>query len=123
MWGGSYYYPAPQAYDIPPQEYAQPTQTAPPIQNLRPDISRHNLTVVSDYKSELQAILDQKLKDGDITKRQHDAELERLRQLDKQAKDDASVNRGYLTGDQEGALVRQYDRAYYVINHNFVVDQ
>ena len=122
-----YSYPAPYAYP-PPQPtmnsaYSQPRQAVPAVQSIRQDTSRHDLPVVTDYHGELVALLDQKLKDGDITKGQSAAEVDRLDQMDRQARAEAAAQGGTLTGSEESALVEQYQQAYYLINHNFVVDR
>lgn len=70
----------------------------------------------------MNALLDKKLKDGDITKRQHDDEAARLNAIDQQAQKKAAANGDYLTGDQEGAFIQRFQHAYYIINHNFVVE-
>ena len=120
------YYDYSDPYDYaPPDDYgyaAQAPQTAPVAQTVRSDSSRYNLLAITDYHSELSAVLDQKLKAGDITKRQYDAETAHLDKIDQQAQKESQANGGYLTGDQEGVFVQQFRRAYYLIHHNFVVD-
>jgi hypothetical protein len=114
-----YAYPAPQptvnSTDTPPR------QALPAVPSTREDTSRYDLTVVTDYHTELLALLDQKLKDGDITKGQSAAEVEALDQMDRLARAEAAAQGGTLTGTQERALVVQFQQAYYLINHNFVV--
>ena len=75
---------------------------------------------ISDLHLELTTLLDQKLKDRDITRAQHDSEMAYLNQIKSQARDDASANNGRLTGEQESTYVRQLHQAYYAINHNLI---
>ena len=120
-----YSYPAPYAYRASQSTvnsgYVQPRQTVPAAQNSREDTIRYDLTVVTDYHTELLALLDQKLKNGDITKGQSAAEVDRLDQMDREAHADAAAQGGTLTDTQQRVLVEQYQQAYYFINHNFVV--
>jgi hypothetical protein len=83
--------------------------------------ARRDLTAVTDLALELRALLDQKLKDGDITKKQHDQEIEYLARIEKQARADADDAGGRLTAAQENDFVQQLHRAYYAINHNLIV--
>ena len=77
---------------------------------------------VNDLQMELNTLLDQKLKDAQITQAQRDGEARFLDRLKVQAQTQAAANGGYLTTEQEELLVRQLHHAYYVINHNFIGD-
>jgi hypothetical protein len=80
------------------------------------------LTAVNDLQMELRVLLDQKLKEGSITRAQHDAEVQYLGQIDRQAHSEAQANGGRLAPYDESALVRKLHQAYYAINHNLVVN-
>ena len=80
-----------------------------------------NSTTVSDLLLELNALLDQKLKDGAITNAQHDAEAEYLHRIDSQAQA-AMRSNGTLSPEEEEQCVEQLHRAYYAINHDLVVN-
>jgi len=129
--GSDYYAPA---YDYPrPLPYAEPRPIdrsaygqTPAVdsaaQDISPDRSPHDLTVVNDYHLELRTLLDEKLKDGAITRAQHDAAANGVDQLDRQAHAEAAAHGGTLTGDEQSALIQQYQRDYYLFNHDFIVD-
>jgi hypothetical protein len=84
------------------------------------DHSRHERTAVNDLLLELRTLLNLKLKDGSITKAQHDAELRYLDQVEHEADTEAGDNGGTLDGEQEQVLTQKLHQAYYTINHNFV---
>jgi hypothetical protein len=74
----------------------------------------HDLPAINDLLLELRTLLDVKLKSGDITKAQHDAEGAYLDRIEQEA------HSGSLTEDKENELVHQLHKAYYSINHNLV---
>ena len=93
-----------------------------PVATTSPRSSRRDLIAVNDLQMELSTLLDQKLKDAQITQAQRDGEARFLDRLKVQAQTQAAANGGYLTTEQEELLVRQLHHAYYVINHNFIGD-
>ena len=95
-----------------PYPTVTPTTTAaerPPAVHARQD-----LQAVNDLLLELHTLLDQKLKEGAITRPQHDAEAASLDRIDQQA------HGGALTENEAGGLVQKLHQAYYAISHNFV---
>jgi hypothetical protein len=99
---------------------AAQTSAAPPS-NAAASPLRRDSTAVSDLLLELRALLDQKLKDKEITKPQYDAEKSYLARVEQQAQADAQTNGGALSAGQEDRWVQQLHQAYYAIVHNFVV--
>jgi hypothetical protein len=97
----------PAAKAIPPTPSAQP-------------VGRRDLTTVTDLHLELSTLLDQKLKEGNITQAQRDSEAKYLDQIDQEAHAAASANGGALTADQESDFVQRLHKAYYTINHNLI---
>ena len=89
---------------------------------VSPGNSRRDLTAVNDLQMELNTLLEQKLKDAQITQAQRDGEARFLDRLKVQAQTQAGANGDFLTTEQEESLVRQLHHAYYVINHNFIGD-
>jgi len=100
----------PAAKSVPPSPSAQPA-------------GRRDLSTVTDLHLELRTLLDQKLKEGNITQVQHTAEAKYLDQIDQEAHAAASANGGALTADQEKAFVQQLHKAYYAINHNLITNE
>jgi len=99
--------PYPEATPTPAQA---PTTTGPgPVSD-----ARHDPQAINDLLLELHTLLDQKLKDGDITKPQHDAEAAYLDRIEQQA------HGGALTEYEESGLVLKLHQAYYAISHNLV---
>ena len=76
----------------------------------------HDPQAISDLLLELRTLLDVKVKDGDITKPQHDAEAAYLDRLAQETHSAA------LTEDDESGLVQKLHQAYYAISHNLVTD-
>ena len=70
----------------------------------------YNIAAINDLLLELRTLLDQKLKDGDITRAQHDSELSYLTQTEKDAQ----------AGGHPNTIVQELHHAYYTINHNFI---
>jgi len=108
-----------RAAQQPPQQAVRPAASEP-AEKTEPSSSVQGFARVSDLHLELTTLLDQKLKDGDITRAQHDSEINYLNQIKSQAHDDASANNGRLTGEQENTYVQQLHQAYYAINHNLI---
>ena|ERR1035437_8779497 len=120
-----YYYPPyayPRASPPPPIPYQSTAQPSPGMANptaaqLAPEGGlRHDPQAMSDLLLELRTLLDVKVKDGDITKPQHDAEAA---YLDRLAQESHSAS---LTEDDESGLVQKLHQAYYAISRNFVTD-
>jgi|GEM_PF-1647210 len=106
-----------------PHTPAESTRSLPPVSSPGyPSPAEGHLTAVNDLLLELRTLLDQKLKDGAITKAQHDAEATYLSRVEKQAQLDATANGGHLTATQERAITQQLHQAYYAINHDLVVN-
>jgi TRAP-type uncharacterized transport system substrate-binding protein len=82
---------------------------------------RRDLSTVTDLHLELRTLLDQKLKEGNITQAQYTAEAKYLDQIDQEAHTAASANGGTLSADQEAAFVQQLHKAYYAINHDLIL--
>jgi hypothetical protein len=106
--------------EVEPVSAAQ-TSAAPASKVEAPASSRRTSTAVSDLLLELRALLDQKLKDKEITKPQYDAEKSYLMRVEQQSNADAQANGGALSADQEDQVVQELHQAYYAIVHNFVV--
>jgi hypothetical protein len=108
----------------PGEPYPEVTPTAatapePPTESGAPSAptgsyTRHDSQAISDLLLELHTLLDVKVKAGDITKPQHDAESAYLDRIEQQA------HSGSLSEDEEGDLVHKLHQAYYSINHNLV---
>jgi hypothetical protein len=96
------------------------TASAPPIRNSAPRSSAKGLANITDLHLELTTLLDQKLKDGDITRAQHDSEATYLNQLESEARNEANATGGRLTTEGENSFTQQFHQAYYSINHNLI---
>jgi hypothetical protein len=88
---------------------ALPAASMPGVSSER-TTGYYNLAAINDLLLELRTLLDQKLKDGDITRAQHDSELNYLAEMEKDAQAGADPN----------TIVQQLHHAYYTINHNFI---
>lgn len=80
-----------------------------------------NSTTVSDLLLELRTLLDQKLKDGAITKAQDAAEASYLKSIDDQVQTASRTNGGALSPEDEQQFIDQLHQAYYAINHDLIV--
>ena len=76
----------------------------------------HDSQAMSDLILELRTLLDVKVRNGDITKPQHDAEAAYLDRLAQETHSAA------LTEDDESRLVQKLHQAYYAISRNLVTD-
>ena len=102
---------------------APASRSVSPSPSAEPAARRADLTTVTDLHLELTTLLDQKLKEGNITQAQHDSEAKYLDQIDQEAHTAASANGGALTADQEASFVQQLHKAYYAINHNLILHE
>jgi hypothetical protein len=112
-WYDPYYYDPYYYPYYPPPPYSYPYVAAPPAQQYAPqpkqspDISHHNLKAVKAELTQLRNETENALMDGDITKTQHDEELKRLADIEKEARNEFKNNGGYITGDQQDALLHE----------------
>jgi len=111
-----------EEYEAGLRQLAEPKSQPDPQPRSEAAPQGESLMAVNDLQMELRALLDQKLKEGSITGVQHDAEARYLTQLDRQAHSEAEANGGRLTSYDEADMVRKLHQAYYVINHNLVVN-
>ena len=84
--------------------YYVPQEQQPP-QQAEPDDSRHNLKFLNDQIAQARDRTNFDYDDGDISRGEHEAELHRLVDIKREAKLEAKLNGGYLTGDQERNLL------------------
>jgi len=106
-----------------PKPAAEPAAAAPaqlPGAAPAATASRADLASVNSLQRELHALLDRKLKDGDITKAQHDGEIQYLDDIHEQERAQAAANGGAPSADQLSSQMSQLQREYYRINHNFI---
>ena len=105
-----------QAKESPATE-AKPVPVTAPTAN---PYAHRELTPIDDLLLELRTLLDEKLKEGEITKAQHTAEGRRLDAIERQANASKKSHGGILPRDEQAALTIQLHQAYYDISHNFI---
>jgi len=109
-WYDPYYDPYyPYYYPYSPYYPAYPPSVRPSSGETQssPDNSRHDLQSVNDQIARAREEIQYEFDDGDITRADRDAETHRLSEIAKEARAQAKANGGYLTGNQENALLRQ----------------
>ncbi len=72
-----------------------------------PEVSGHDLKKVTDEIHRTHLLMDQKLKEGNITKAQYDGLSDYLARTEKHAQADASENDGTLSPDEENTILQQ----------------
>jgi hypothetical protein len=104
---GNPYYPyAYSPYDV-PYTYALPGVTPASRETQgSADDSRHDLKFLDTQIARARDRVEYEYEDGDITRAERDAELDRLVGIKKEARAEAKVNGGTLTGDQERELLQ-----------------
>jgi hypothetical protein len=115
-WDGydSYYGP----YNAPPYSYApyddEPYVVYPEYYEMQvreqvqsPDQSRHDLRRVMNEIRRMRGSIDFALEDGDVSQEQHNAEITRLSDIEKEAHAEARASNGTITGDQEMTLLQE----------------
>jgi len=102
-----YYYPYGDAPYGRPYTYALPGVAPTPQQTqTSADDSRHDLKFVDAQIKRARDRADYDYEDGDITRAERDKEFNRLVGIKKEARAEAKVNGGYITGDQESELIQ-----------------
>jgi hypothetical protein len=102
-----YYPPVQSAPQYAPQQYAPPPQATPQTTQASPDNSRRDPRFLVHQIVGARGQINYEYQDGDISQSFHDGEIRRLAKIEDEARTDVKANGGYLTADQERALLQQ----------------